>query len=574
MSASRATVTEAEARNVFVHKLDLLNGDEFDAARDLARKLRIPLERAIADRGRIPLAFLLEQLATTWGVKYTDLAISTVQPHALTKVPEDVARRYAVVPFRVEGQRLSLAMADPRDEKARRELQRLTGLEIVPYLAQEGDIQRALLLYRPELRGLIDRTEGRQRDASDGEVSPTAVLDRLLQYAAVTGASDIHVEPFESETLIRCRVDGVLRDVMSLPAAIAQPIAARIKAISAMRIDDRRSAQDGRFTHDADGIRLDLRVSSLPTHWGEKVVMRVLPGSAMAIDLETLGLSEQDYTLVLRNVNRPFGMVLVTGPTGSGKSTTLYAMLTRIGAENRNLLNISTIEDPVEHPLPRVTQVSANLSAGIDFAAGLRALLRQDPDVIMVGEIRDRETAEVAVRSALVGRLLLSTLHTNDTASAVPRLLDMGIEPFLLSSTLSTVIAQRLVRRICPACRESTPIDDAATAMLRGRTDLDEALHELQAHGAGDSAEDLERIRVFRGRGCRQCEGTGYRGRVGLFEVLEMNDQLRRLTLSRTDAATIRNAAIASGMRTMFRNGLAKVLLGETTIDELMRVSA
>jgi type II secretory ATPase GspE/PulE/Tfp pilus assembly ATPase PilB-like protein len=221
-----------------------------------------------------------------------------------------------------------------------------------------------------------------------------------------------------------------------------------------------------------------------------------------------------------------------------------------------------------------VTQVSANLGAGIDFATGLRALLRQDPDVIMVGEIRDRETAEVAVRSALVGRLLLSTLHTNDTASAVPRLIDMGIQPFLLSSTLSLVIAQRLVRRICPACRESTPIDAAAATMLRERQDLDEALHELQAHGAGNSADDLERIRVFRGHGCRQCEGTGYRGRVGLFEVLEMNDELRRLTLARSDAATLRNTAIASGMRTMFRNGLAKVLLGETTIDELMRVSA
>jgi type IV pilus assembly protein PilB len=573
VSGSRATVTEPEARRIFVNQLDLLSSDEFDAARDLARRLRIPLERAISDRGRIPLRFLFEQLATTWGVRYTDLAISTVQPHALAKVPEDVARRYGVVPFRIEGQRLSMAMADPRDDKVRRDLQRLTQLEIIPHLAQDADIQRALLLYRAELRGLMDRAEGSSA-AGDGELAPTAVLDQLLQYAAVTGASDIHVEPFETETLIRCRVDGVLRDVMSLPPAIAQPLAARIKAISAMRIDERRSPQDGRFTHGAGGVRLDLRVSSLPTHWGEKVVMRVLPNSAMALDLETLGLSEQDYAVVLRNVSRPFGMVLVTGPTGSGKSTTLYAMLTRIGAENRNVLNISTIEDPVEHPLPRVTQVSANPAAGIDFAAGLRALLRQDPDVIMVGEIRDRETAEVAVRSALVGRLLLSTLHTNDTASAIPRLIDMGIEPFLLSSTLSTVIAQRLVRRICPACRESTPIDAAGTAMLRGRPDLDEALHELQAHGAGDSADDLERIRVFRGRGCRACDGTGYRGRIGLFEVLEMNDELRRLALSRTDAATIRIAAIASGMRTMFRNGLAKVLLGETTIEELMRVSA
>jgi type IV pilus assembly protein PilB len=558
--------TGQEARELFVRSLELLTDAEFDAAAELSRKLRIPLERALADRGRIPLRFLLEQIAGSWGVKYTDLKVHAVDARALGTIREDLARRHRAVAFRLDGKRLSVAMADPRDERARADLARLTGLEIVAYLAQDSDIQRALMLYRSDLRGLLEGREGGL--AATGDSAPVAVLDRLLQYAAVTGASDVHVEPFEAETLVRCRVDGVLRDVISLPAAAAQPLAARIKAISSMRIDDRRSAQDGRLTHDAGGIRLDLRVSSLPCHWGEKVVLRVVPNAAMAIDLETLGLGDEDYAVVLRNVERPFGMVLVTGPTGCGKSTTLYAMLMRIGAENRSLLNISTIEDPVENPLPRVTQVSANPAAGIDFAAGLRALLRQDPDVIMVGEIRDRETAEVAVRSALIGRLLFSTLHTNDTASAIPRLIDMGVEPYLLASTLRLVMAQRLVRRICPACRESVEIDDAALSLLRERRDLDLALDDLLGREGGPNT------RVFRGRGCSQCDGTGYRGRVGLFEVLEVNEDVRRLALTRADAATIRDAAIASGMRTMFRNGFTKVLLGETTIDELARVAA
>jgi type IV pilus assembly protein PilB len=565
--------TAGEARALFVHSLELVTDAEFDAAHELSRKLRIPLERALADRGRIPLRFLLEQLAASWGVRYTDLKVQGVDGRALGRIREDVARRYRAIAFHLEGTRLSVAMADPRDERVRAELSRLTGLEIVPYLAQFQDIQRATMLYRGDLRGLLETREGGVAATAEGDLPVAAILDRVLQYAAVTGASDVHLEPFEAETLIRCRVDGVLRDVISLPAAAAQPLAARVKAISAMRIDDRRSAQDGRLTHDVDGIRLDLRVSSLPCHWGEKIVLRVVPNAALAIDLETLGLGEEDHAVVLRNVQRPFGMVLVTGPTGCGKSTTLYAMLTRIGAENRSLLNISTIEDPVENPLPRVTQVSANPAAGIDFAAGLRALLRQDPDVIMVGEIRDRETAEVAVRSALIGRLLFSTLHTNDTASAIPRLIDMGVEPYLLASTLRLVMAQRLVRRVCPACRESVAIDDSALAMLRERRDLEPALTDLQGSATGGE-QGVARARVFRGRGCGQCDGTGYRGRVGLFEVLEVNEEVRRLALARSDAGTIREAALASGMRTMFRNGVAKVLLGETTFEELLRVAA
>jgi type IV pilus assembly protein PilB len=581
MSTTVATdLDPREVRQLFVDTLDLLTAEEFEAAEELSRQLRMPLVRAVADRGRIPLPFLLEQLAESWGVKYAELKVSAVQPEALAKIREDAARRLRAVPFAIDGKRLLVAMTDPRDQQARRELGRLTGLEVVAHLALDSDIQRALLLYRGELQS--PRQSAGTSAAGifvKGNANPTAeadtatpVLDRLLEHAVLTGASDIHIEPYQEETLVRCRVDGVLRDAVSLPAPLAQPLAARIKALSGMRLDERRAPQDGRLSREAGGVSVELRVSTMPTQWGEKVVMRVLPAEAFALDLEGLGLGQDDYDVVLRNLTRPYGMVLVTGPTGSGKSTTLYAMLMRLAAERRNTLNISTIEDPVEHPLPRVSQVSVNPAAGIDFAAGLRALLRQDPDVIMVGEIRDRETADVAVRTALVGRLLLSTLHTNDTSASVPRLIDMGVEPFLHSSTLSVVIAQRLVRRVCPACRESAPLDPRDLALLQSRPDALPALHSLRPDITGEA--DLERLRVFRGRGCRQCAHSGYRGRIGLFEVMEMTDEIRRQALARTDANTIRSGAIAAGMRTMFRNGLAKVLLGETTLEEVARVAA
>ncbi len=302
--------------------------------------------------------------------------------------------------------------------------------------------------------------------------------------------------------------------------------------------------------------------------------MRVLSGETILLDLEDLGLSTSDYQIVLRNILRPFGMVLMTGPTGSGKSTSLYTMLIRIGAERQNVVNISTIEDPIEYTIPRVSQIPVNPGAGVEFATGLRALLRQDPDVIMVGEIRDRETAEIGVRAALVGRLLLSTLHTNDAVGAVPRLLDMGIEPFLLASSLSLVVAQRLVRRICVSCRESLPPDASLLRTLRLRADFDETIRVLQQEGVLSRAADpLSGIRLFRGKGCRQCQGSGFRGRLGVFELFEVDDQIRTMIMERRGASSIRAAAIGKGMKTMLQDGLAKVFLGETTMEEGLRVA-
>ena len=373
---------------------------------------------------------------------------------------------------------------------------------------------------------------------------------------------------------MRCRIDGVLKEVLSVAPAAHASLVARVKILASMRIDERRVPQDGRLELDLSGLRMDIRVSSIPTARGEKLVLRLLAKEAAFVDLEELGLASSDFDTLRANLLRPFGMILITGPTGSGKSTSLYGMLTRLGIERQHALNISTIEDPIEYTMPRVSQMAVNVAAGLEFADGLRALLRQDPDVIMVGEIRDKETADIGVRAALVGRLFLSTLHTNDSTGAVARLLDMGVEPFLLASTLVMVLAQRLVRRICMACRESFDGDATRVAALRARPDFEHTLGVLRSEGVLGVADDLSGgVRLFRGRGCLQCAGSGFRGRVGIFEVFQIDDDIRRMIMERRDGAVIREAAIAAGMKTMFQDGLAKALLGDTTLEEVFRVA-
>ena len=570
------SVTEDELREVVVDRLKLVTPQDFQIARSMAARLRVPLEYALVQRGHVPLKALLRHLAAQWGVRFIDLKATDVKPEALRRIPEDDARSHMVIAFDLNGEELSVAMADPRDQGTLEELSRLTGLRISPFLASSDSIKRAQLLYRGDLLELLKHAAATGAPVSAGAVTAATARDlltRLLEYAVVTGTSDVHIEPYENETLVRCRIDGALVDVLSAPASMIRSLAIRVKVISGLRIDEHHVPQDGRFSEDLGTFKLDLRASILPTMWGEKIVLRVLAYVPMALDLESLGLTDAVHRIVIRNITRPLGMILVTGPIGSGKSTTLYAILARLESDRLNLVNISTIEDPVEHILPRVTQVTVNPSAGIDFAGGLRALLRQDPDIIMVGEIRDRETAEVATRAALVGRLLLSTLHTNDAPAAIPRLLDMGIEPFILASTMTLVLAQRLVRRVCPSCREETA-DASELDVLRKRKDFSELVRVLRQDGIlGNADDDLAGVRPFRGRGCGQCNGSGYRGRIGIFEALEIGDEIRQMIIERRDAAAIRALAIRLGMRTMLQDGMAKVFRGETTPDEVLRVA-
>ena len=575
-------ISEEELRALVVDQLEVVDKVEFERARKMAARVRIPLERAVVERGRLPIGFVLTHIAEAWGVGFVDLKVSDVKLEALQIVPEEYARRNLLLPFDLTDDELHVAMWDPRDRRVIDEIARTSRRKVVSFLAPESSIQRGQLLYRSHLRAMLERadveetlrvtqTEGA---AAGGTGSGSDLLTRILEYAAVARASDVHIEPYELEILVRYRVDGTLREVLSLPPTAHQSLVARIKVLSQLRIDERRAPQDGRFEVDLGGYKVDLRVSTMPTLWGEKVVMRVLSRENIVIDLEDLGLAARDYGIVLRNVLRPFGMILITGPTGSGKTTSLYAMLVRLGIERQNVVNISTIEDPIEYNLPRISQVAVNPGSGLEFASGLRALLRQDPDIIMVGEIRDRETVDIAVRAALVGRLLISTLHTNDSVGVIPRLLDMGVEPFLVASTLALVVAQRLVRRICMTCRESTTPDRSILDTLQGRDDFDRTIEVLRGEGVLGATDDpLASIRLFRGRGCAQCNGSGFRGRVGAFELFEIDDRIRTMIMERRDATTIRAEAITRGMKTMFQDGLAKALLGETTLEEVFRVA-
>ena len=572
-------VSDDELRNLLVAQLEVMDDAEFDKVRTLAARFKIPFEQALVERGGIPLRFLLEQLGKTWGVEYTELRASHISRDVIQIVPEEYARSNLLIPFERRDGQLHVAMWDPRDQKAVEEIQRMAWMRVVPHLATDTAIHRALLLYKGDLREILEHAAEKQEAARRGDEdeegqSATELLDSVLEYAAVAEASDIHIEPFEFEGVIRFRVDGALHDVLSLPSSAMPSLTARIKILCEMRIDERRSPQDGRFDAAYGGLKLDLRVSTMPTHWGEKTVIRVLSKERSLLDLEDLGFSPADRAIVIRNIQRPFGMILITGPTGSGKTTTLYATINRLHIERHNVVNISTVEDPVEYTIARVNQISINPVAGLNFASGLRALLRQDPDVIMVGEIRDHETVEMAIRAALVGRLLLSTLHTNDSTVAVPRLLDMGVEPFLINSTLCLVIAQRLVRRICVHCRQSLPLERSILDRLRARQDYEETIRVLQAQGVlGRAADPLAGIHVFKGQGCPQCLSTGYRGRMGVFELFEIDDYIRELILARSDSSALRKAAVARGMRTMFWDGLAKAFMGETTIDEIFRVA-
>ena len=570
-------VSEQELRQILVTDLEIITEEDFQGACVMARRLRVPIERAIVERTRVPYRFLLEQLATAWGVSYIDLKVSDVKREALKVLPEDFCKQKMLLAFDRRDNQLFVAMEDPRDRRAISEIERRTGLSVQAVLSPGVSIQRALLLFRSDLFELIEHQ--RQDTLAANLLSPDMpapeLAMRLLEFAVVSRASDIHIEPYEVELLVRYRIDGALQEVVSLPAAAQGPLSSRIKVLAGMRLDEKRQPQDGRFEAAFAGLTVDFRVSSLPTLHGEKLVLRVLSRDGVVLDLQNLGLTPQDHETVLRHVLKPFGMSLITGPTGSGKTTSLYALLMRVGAEWRSVVNISTIEDPIEYTIPRVTQTMVNPAAGMDFANGLRALLRQDPDVIMVGEIRDRETAEMAVRAALVGRLLLSTLHTNDSTSAVPRLIDMGIEPFLLSSTLSLVLAQRLARRLCTSCRETIPVSATVRQALEERADFEQIVGALRARGviSRSPGDPFAGVSLFRGRGCPQCNGTGFRGRVGLFEVFEVTDTQKRLILERRAASIIRAQAVTDGMITLFQDGVGKALLGETTMEEVYRAA-
>jgi len=525
------------------------------------------LGQILLKRGVIKKRDLADALQDQLGLPYVDLSEVTVPSELGQLLPESFVRTHRAVPFKLEDGTLSVAMTDPLNLTAIESMRLVTGLHVQPFFAPEEDVQLAtnqLFDGRTAAYKAIEDSNGTHHDdSSDGNGLTVPDLERMVEDAPVVrlvdsivhgaiadAASDIHVEPTERDVRVRYRVDGVLYEMMQIPKRLQSAVISRIKIMAGMNIAERRLPQDGRISMSADGREFDLRVSTLLTIFGEKVVMRILDKSSVLLQLEDLGFLPEQQRLVEKLITRPYGMILATGPTGSGKTTTLYTALNRV---NRGDNNIVTIEDPVEYQLPGINQSQVREAANITFARGLRAILRQDPDVIMVGEIRDRETADIAIHAALTGHLVFSSLHTNDAASALPRLLDMGIEPFLIASSVIGVIGQRLVREVCRECKVTYRPDP-------------EVLEDL---GISDQGKD---VRFARGEGCQSCGGRGYRGRTGVFEVLRVTDPIKRLVLAKKSSLEIREQAVSEGMILMKECGLRKVLAGTTSPEEVLRV--
>lgn len=515
-------------------------------------------------------------LGEQWGVPFIDVTEIEVDGSVLKLVAQNVARKLKVLPVARKNGRLTLAMKNPLDIFAIDEIRIMTGVDVDPAIAPEEDIINAIgRLYRSQTNvsdqvndvikefetGDIDITAGGPEDEDDisieqlrelSEEAPVIKLANLIISRGVSdGASDIHIEPGKEAVRVRIRVDGILHDAMVVPKKVQASLVSRFKIMAEMDIATKRSPQDGRIGATIDGRQYDFRVSTLPSVYGEKIVLRILDKSAISIGLHKLGLLPETLEKFENVISRTYGIILVTGPTGSGKSTTLYSVLQKLNSGEKNIL---TIEDPVEYEVAGITQVQINPRAGLTFAAGLRTMLRQDPDIAMVGEIRDAETATIATEAALTGHLVLSTLHTNDAPGALTRLVDMGIEPFLIASSVVGVLAQRLVRVVCPKCKEQyQPPRDAVRRL-------------------GIELEGDAKVTFYRGRGCDHCRGNGYKGRIGVYELMIVNDRIRDLVLQKSSAHLIREAAIESGMKTLRDDAIAKILLGQTTLEECLRV--
>ncbi|MDH4179075.1 MAG: ATPase, T2SS/T4P/T4SS family [Armatimonadota bacterium] len=557
----------------------LITQEQLDEALNVQKNTTEQIGRILTDLGHANERDVLRAHAEQLGIPFLELDQTSVDEDVAKAIPQSVVQRYNAVPIRRSGNRLTVAMSDPSNVFALDDIRLITGYEIDPILATAEDISALLDDTegasgggQEELQTALDALDGGLGAALGDELDISAagteedvdraqvmeeeapiirVVNVVIQQAIKDRASDIHVEPDRRGVRIRYRIDGVLHEVMRVPKYVHAPLVSRIKIMADMNIAERRIPQDGRIHIRHEGKDYDLRVSSLPTVFGEKVVMRILDQSSVLIGLNKLGMLGETQAQLESVIVQPNGMILSTGPTGSGKTTTQYSILNKINSVEKNIL---TIEDPVEYQLPGLSQVHVNRKAGLTFASAMRSFLRQDPDIIMVGEIRDLETAETAVQASLTGHLVLSTLHTNDAPSAITRLMDMGVEPFLIASSIVGILAQRLARRICQNCKE--PYKPPA-----------EALHRV-----GFNVDDMENVVFYRGRGCEQCRHTGYRGRNGIFEMLLVNEEVADLTVKRAPLSEIRAAALAGGMKTLKMDGFQKVLEGMTTVEEIMRV--
>ncbi|HLD20447.1 MAG TPA: GspE/PulE family protein [Patescibacteria group bacterium] len=560
----------------------ILENAQLDPLFKEAEKNSASLTESIINRKLLSEEALYQALAEGIGIPYTNLQDKTIRQDILFLIPEPIARTHDIIAFDQTDKGLFIATTDPDNIQTFDFLEKHLNTRLIIHLTSPSVLQTTQNQYHSNIETAFDditktepenNEEGNKKSLQElaQDVPVIRIVNTLLEYAIFENASDIHIEPLEKETVVRYRIDGILRQVMSLPKQAHSGICARIKILANLKLDEHRLPQDGRFKIETKEYKISFRVSTIPVYDGEKIVMRLLNEDNQRLHLTDLGLNSTQFEIVQRNIQKPHGMILVTGPTGSGKTTTLYAMLNTL---NKPEVNISTIEDPIEYRMEHINQSQTNAKIGFSFAAGLRALLRQDPDIIMVGEIRDRETAEIAVTSAMTGHLLLSTLHTNEAAATLPRLIDMGVEPFLISSTTNVIIAQRLVRKICQHCITSYNVDEETMKQLEQRFNMPELMRALAQHGAILSdKEEFSSLLFYRGTGCKKCHESGYRGRIGIYEILEITDPIKKLILQRAPTEDVRKISIEQNMLTLLQNGFIKAKAGVTTIEEVLRVS-
>lgn len=577
---------EPQRLKKFLLDAQLITEKDFDRALKKSETAGKKIGEVLVSEKLIDQARLAKFEAYLLGIPFVNIEKETIPPDVLTIIPQQIARAHNIIAFRKRDNNLEVAMLDPEDLITVEFIKKTNPLlKILPRFTTPDGIKNALRQYQetmdvefgdmmsPDAKTInhVQETDG---DVKAEELIKVAqelpiikVVDTLLKHAILQRASDAHIEPLENQVVVRFRIDGILHDVMSLPPATSQGIVARIKVLSNLKLDEHRLPQDGRFKIETDDYKYSIRVSVLPVFNGEKIVMRLLAENTKVLSLEDLGFTGMALERVKTNLVKPTGMILITGPTGSGKTTSLYAMMQILNTPN---VNISTVEDPIEYRMPRINQTQVNSNIGLTFAAGLRALVRQDPNVIMVGEIRDNETASLAINAALTGHLVLSTLHTTDAAGAIPRLIDMQCEPFLIASTANVIIAQRLVRKFMGE-KEKYTIKPEDLETLSKYCDMDKILQILREEKLLKAKQGIKDVEFYRPKASKD-SADGYKGRLGLYEVLAVTEPIKELIIKKASTRQIRDCAISEGMRTMVEDGFIKAAKGLTSIEEVLRV--
>jgi len=550
----------------YITKNNLKDADEYAASRNTSFLDYLFAEDLLNKRT------LGEAIAEHFDVVYLDMDNQKIDVAVTKLIPELVSRTKEIVAVGPEGNKIKVGMKNPGDIETRYMIEKKIGVSTIPCYISDDDFEKVMAVYesgmQEDMNALFEKLSHNDLTRDERDNVAIQIVDTILHYGYQNKSSDIHIEPEANRIVIRFRIDGMMHDALvldkaSAPSDLYSFILTRIKVLAKMPTDVHFATQDGKVRYTIGGENVDIRISIVPVAQGENVVMRILSAHSRQFALPDLGLSSENLKKINKAIKNPHGMILVTGPTGSGKTTTLYAVLKIL---NKREVHIATIEDPVEYDIEGVTQIQVNPKTDITFAKGLRSIVRQDPDIVMVGEIRDQETADISINAALTGHLVLSTLHTNDAATTLPRLLDMGMEPFLVASTINLIVAQRLVRKICPNCRASFELTAEEQTLVKSYEKLSLALKTK-------GYQDLKKIRVYHGGGCKVCNNTGYSGRLGIFEILEMNEQIKKLVLSHASSDEITKQAVEDGMTTLLEDGLDKMLNGVTTLDEVLRVT-